>query len=152
MAKTRYKPEELTQQGEPEVATLPSEQPVSPFLDPSVAQAEPQGSELYNLGTVQQRAASTQDADMYMPSYLQAPRNYPTGAEGGATRPEGASPMLYPSQAETQPRVRARYKPEEALAIAEANRPKRYSPDQMLDVAAESMFDASQQPLPKELW
>ena len=152
MAKTRYKPEELTQQGEPEVAVLPSEQPVSPFLDPSVAQAEPQGSELYNLGTVQQRAASTRDADMYMPSYLQAPRNYPTGAEGGATRPEGASPMLYPSQAETQPRVRARYKPEEALAIAEANRPKRYSPDQMLDVAAESMFDASQQPLPKELW
>jgi hypothetical protein len=60
--------------------------------------------------------------------------------------------MLYPSQAETQPRVRARYKPEEALAIAEANRPKRYSPDQMLDIAAESMFDASQPPLPKDLW
>ena len=68
MAKTRYKPEELTQQSEPEVAVLPSKQPVSPFLDPSVAQAEPRGSELYNLGTVQQRAASTRDADMYMPS------------------------------------------------------------------------------------
>jgi hypothetical protein len=152
MAKARFKPEELLAQGRPTVATLPDSAPATPFLDPGIAQAEPQGSELYNLGTVQQSAASTRDADMFNPSYLQEPQNYPTGAEGGIPQPQGASPLLYPTAAETQPKLKARLKPNEALALAEVNRPRRKSPDEMMDELAVGMFDPSKTPLPQDLW
>jgi hypothetical protein len=152
MAKARFKPEELLAQGRPTVATLPDSAPATPFLDPSIAQAEPQGSELYNLGTVEQAAASTRDADMFNPSYLQEPQNYPTGAESGIPQPQGASPLLYPTAAETQPKLKARLKPNEALALAEVNRPRRKSPDEMMDELAVGMFDPSKTPLPQDLW
>jgi hypothetical protein len=152
MAKARFKPEELLAQGRPTVATLPDSAPATPFLDPSIAQAEPQGSELYNLGTVQQTAASTRDTDMFNPSYLQEPQNYPTGAEGGIPQPQGASPLLYPTAAEAQPKLKARLKPNEALALAEVNRPRRKSPDEMMDELAVGMFDPSKTPLPQDLW
>jgi hypothetical protein len=152
MAKARFKPEELLAQGRPTVATLPDSAPATPFLDPSSAHEEPQGSELYNLGTVQQSAASTRDADMFNPSYLQEPQNYPTGAEGGIPQPQGASPLLYPTAAETQPKLKARLKPNEALALAEVNRPRRKSPDEMMDELAVGMFDPSKTPLPQDLW
>ena len=152
MAKARLKPEELLAQGRPSVATLPGGAPASPFLDPNVAQAKPQGSELYNLGTVQQAAASTRDANMFNPSYLQEPQNYPTGAEGGIPQPQGANPLLYPTTAETQPKLKARLKPNEALALAEVSRPRRKSPDEIRDELAVGMYDPSQTPLPQDLW
>lgn len=152
MAKARIKPEELLRGAQPQIALLPDQQPASPFLDPSVAQAEPQGSELYNLGTVQQAAASQRDADMFNPSYLQPRQNYPTGTEGGTPRPEGANPLLYPTAQETQPKLKARLKPNEALALAEVNRPQRKSVDQVRDELATGMYDVSQTPLPQDLW
>jgi hypothetical protein len=152
MAKARLKPEELLAKGQPQVALLPDSAPASPFLDPSVAQSEPQGSELYNLGTVQQAAASTQDAAIFNPSYLQEGQNYPTGAEGGIPQPQGTSPLLYPTAAETQPKLKVRLKPNEALALAEVNRPRRKSPDEMMDELAVGMNDPSQAPLPMDLW
>jgi len=152
MGKKRQKLSEVFAGAQPQVAVLPDSAPATPFLDPSIAQAEPQGSELYNLGTVQQAAASTRDADMFNPSYLQEPRNYPTGAEGGVTRPEGASPLLYPSTAETQPRLKVRRTVGEALALAEANRPRRKSVNEAMDQLAVGMFDPSKTPLPQDLW
>jgi hypothetical protein len=152
MGKRRQKLSEVLGGAQPQVAVLPDSAPATPFLDPSIAQAEPQGSELYNLGTVQQAAASTRDADMFNPSYLQEPQNYPTGAEGGVTRPKGASPLLYPSTAETQPKIRQRRKVGEALALIEASRPKRKSRDQAMDELAVGMFDPSKTPLPQDLW
>jgi hypothetical protein len=89
---------------------------------------------------------------MFNPSYLQEPQNYPTGAEGGIPQPQGASPLLYPTAAETQPKLKARLKPNEALALAEVNRPRRKSPDEMRDELAVGMFDPSKTPLPQDLW
>ena len=151
MAKARIKPEDLLG-GRNDVALLPGS-PTSPFLDPAVAQAAPQGSELYSLGTVQQAAASqSPENEMFMPSVLQPSQAYPTGTEGSPQRPVGASPMLYPSAQETQPKLKTRLKPDEALALAEVNRPKRKSPDQIVDEMAVSMYDASRDPLPMDLW
>jgi hypothetical protein len=152
MGKKRQKLSEVFGSAQPQVAVLPDSAPATPFLDPSIAQAEPRGSELYNLGTVQQAAESTRDADMFNPSYLQEPRNYPTGAEGGVTRPEGASPLLYPSTAETQPRLKVRRTVGEALALAEVNRPRRKSVNEAMDQLAVGMFDPSKTPLPQDLW